>query len=62
MTRTVERLDPYRDGQSCPVCGWLTWVVVGDKGKYWLVCTNGNCVGRRDLPDDVVVIDPEGDD
>jgi hypothetical protein len=61
MTRTVEVLDPYIDGKPCPVCGSLRWVVVGDQGKFWLLCTNGDCVGRRDLPHDVVAIDPEAD-
>jgi ssDNA-binding Zn-finger/Zn-ribbon topoisomerase 1 len=59
MARTVEVLDLYADGHPCPICGSLRWVVVGDKGKFWLVCTNGDCVGRRDLPHDVVVSDPE---
>ena len=61
MTRTVERLDPFVDGQRCPVCGSQTWVVVGDKGEYWLLCRNGDCDERRDLPDDVVVTDAEDD-
>ena len=32
MTRSVEVLDPFVDSQPCPVCGSLTWVVVGEKG------------------------------
>jgi hypothetical protein len=60
MTRTVEVLDPFADGQACPICGSLRWVVVGDgNGDFWLLCTNCDCVGRRDLPEDVVAIDSD---
>jgi hypothetical protein len=62
MTRTVEVLDPFTDRQACSICGSLRWVVVSDgNGNVWLLCTKGDCTGRRDLPDDVVAIDPEAE-
>ena len=37
------------------------WVVIGRKGNFRLLCTNGKCIGRRALPADVVFIDPEAE-
>jgi len=58
VIRAAEVLDPFADGQACPICGSLRWAVVGGggNGDFWLLCTNSDCVGRRDLPDDVVAI------
>jgi hypothetical protein len=58
VTRRVEVLDPFTDGERCHICGSRRWVVVGDHGKFRLLCANGECSGRRGLPADVVVIDP----
>ena len=41
MTRTVEVLDPFVDGHACHICGRSGCVVVGDKGNFRLLCSNG---------------------
>jgi len=61
--KTVNVLDPYTDGQACPKCGSVQWIVDGDGfGKYWLLCMGTtlttDCVECRALPADVVVVDP----
>ena len=52
VTRTVDVPHPSIDGHACHICGWSGWVVVGDRGNFRLLCTNGECIGRHALPAD----------